>query len=355
MRFLVTGGAGFIGSHLCDLIVAEGHEVHVLDDLSTGSRRNLEQLEKRSNFALTVGSVCDRELVGDLVSHSDAVLHLAAAVGVQLVVSSPVRAMETNVRGSQCVLDEAARHGVPVLLASTSEVYGKSAALPFREDGDLQLGPTDKSRWAYACSKAIDEFLAMAYWREQRLPVIVARLFNVSGPRQSGSYGMVIPRFVAQALAGHPLTVFGDGAQQRCFCHVADVVQALWALMCCEGAFGRVFNVGAKAETTIYELARRTIAVTESSSTVAYIPYEEAYGEGFEDMLRRIPDTSRIRDLLGWEPTRSLEQIIGDMASHQLRADSLRGERSPLAPQRGKRRRRAPGELSEPTNVVTGG
>jgi UDP-glucose 4-epimerase len=317
MRVLVTGGAGFIGSHLCDLLVAEGHSVHVLDNVSTGGVGNLAQLEGNPACELTVGSVDDSEIVGSLVAHSDFVVHLAAAVGVRLVVEAPVRAIETNVHCTEVVLAHADAHRRPVLLASTSEVYGKSAALPFREDGDLQMGATDKSRWAYACSKAIDEFLAMAYWRERGLPVTVVRLFNTVGPRQTGSYGMVVPRLVEQALAGEPLTVYGDGTQQRCFCHVADVVRALYGLMTREGIAGGVFNVGSTDEISIHDLARKVIEVTGSASAVELIPYDEAYSEGFEDMYRRIPDITKVGALLGWAPERTLEQIIRDVAAHQ--------------------------------------
>src|SRR5438105_3145408 len=255
MRVLVTGGAGFIGSHLCDLLLQEGHAVHALDDLSTGTSENVSHLQAADGFGLTVGSVADQSVVDQLVAEADFVVHLAAAVGVRLVVESPVRAIETNVHCTEVVLEHADRHNKPVLLASTSEVYGKSSSLPFREDGDLQLGATDKSRWAYACSKAIDEFLAMAYWRERGLPVIVVRLFNTVGPRQTGSYGMVVPTLVAQALAGMPLSVYGDGSQRRCFCHVADVVRALAGLIDQDRARGSVFNVGATDEVSILELA----------------------------------------------------------------------------------------------------
>jgi UDP-glucose 4-epimerase len=317
MRFLVTGGAGFIGSHLCDYLIAEGHAVHVLDDLSTGSLDNVGQLEGRDRFRCTVGSVDDDEIVDELVSEADVVVHLAAAVGVKLVVQHPVRAIETNVHCTEVVLAHTDRHGKPILLASTSEVYGKSDALPFREDGDLQMGATDKSRWAYACSKAIDEFLAIAYWRERDLPVIVVRLFNTVGPRQTGLYGMVVPTLVGQALAGEPLTVYGDGSQTRCFCHVADVVRALAALMDDERARGSVFNVGATDEISMLDLARRIIAVTGSSSEVCLTTYAEAYGDGFEDMYRRIPDIDKVQALIGWSPTHSLEDVILDVVAHQ--------------------------------------
>jgi UDP-glucose 4-epimerase len=323
MRLLVTGGAGFIGSHLCDHLIDEGHTVAVLDDLSTGSMENLAQLQRHDRFQCTVGSVDDDELVGALVPEADVVVHLAAAVGVKLVVDSPVRAIETNVHCTEVVLAHADRHRKPVLIASTSEVYGKSDALPFREDGDLQMGATDKSRWAYACSKAIDEFLAMAYWRERGLPVVVVRLFNTVGPRQTGRYGMVVPTLVGQALAGEALTVYGDGRQMRCFCHVADVVRALAGLIDDERAHGNVFNVGATAETSMLDLARRVIAVTGSASEVCLTTYADAYGDGFEDMYRRIPDITKVRDLIGWSPTRSLEDIIRDVVAHQRSVNSV--------------------------------
>jgi UDP-glucose 4-epimerase len=322
MRFLITGGAGFIGSHLCDYLIGQGHTVHALDDLSTGSMDNVGQLEGHDRFRCTVGSVDDDEFVDELVSAADVVVHLAAAVGVELVVQHPVRAIETNVHCTEVVLAHADRHGKPILLASTSEVYGKSDAVPFREDGDLQMGATDKSRWAYACSKAIDEFLAMAYWRERDLPVIVVRLFNTVGPRQTGLYGMVVPTLVAQALAGEPLTLYGDGRQTRCFCHVADVVRALAGLMDDERALGNVFNVGATDEISMLDLARRIIAVTGSSSEVCLTTYADAYGDGFEDMYRRIPDIAKVQALIGWSPTHSLEDVIQEVIAHQCSASA---------------------------------
>src|SRR2546423_1495967 len=320
MRYLITGGAGFIGSHLSDLLLEQGHSVHVLDDLSTGRLENVVHLEGHPDFACTVGSVSDERLVAELVADADAVVHLAAAVGVRLVVERPVRAIETNVHCTEVVLAHADEQHRPVMVASTSEVYGKSEALPFREDGDLQMGATSKARWAYACSKAIDEFLAMAYWRERELPVTVVRLFNTVGPRQTGSYGMVVPRLVGQALEGEPLTVYGDGRQMRCFCHVADVVRALYGLMSEPAAYGNVFNVGSTEEISILDLARRIIAVTGSSSEVCLTTYAEAYGEGFEDMYRRIPDTSKLHRLIGWSPTRSLEDGSRDGIARPQRA-----------------------------------
>jgi UDP-glucose 4-epimerase len=320
MRFLITGGAGFIGSHLSDLLLEQGHEVSVLDDLSTGSLDNLTALRDHPSFDCAVASVDDEAIVSELVAESDAVVHLAAAVGVRLIVERPVHAIETNVHCTEVVLSHADRHGRPVLLASTSEVYGKSDALPFREDGDLQMGATDKARWAYACSKAIDEFLAMAYSRERDLPITVVRLFNTVGPRQTGRYGMVVPRLVGQALAGEPLTVYGDGSQTRCFCHVADVVRALAGLIHEPRAYGNVFNVGATSEISILELAERIREVTGSNSQISFTPYDAAYGKGFEDMYRRVPDIAKIGELIGWSPSRSLDTMIRDVEDELKRS-----------------------------------
>jgi UDP-glucose 4-epimerase len=317
MRFLITGGAGFIGSHLCDSLLARGHEVHVLDDLSTGRAENIAHLQEQPAFSCTVASITEDGLLERLVAQADVVVHLAAAVGVRLVVESPVRAIETNVHCTELVLAHAARNDTPVLLASTSEVYGKSDSLPFSEDGDLQLGATSKARWAYACSKAIDEFLAMAYWRERSLPITVVRLFNTVGPRQTGSYGMVVPRLVAQSLAAEPLTVYGDGRQTRCFCHVSDVVRALIALADDQQAWGEVFNIGSTTEVSILDLAKRIVALTDSPSEITLVPYDEAYGPGFEDMYRRVPDTTKLRERIGWEPALSLEDIIADVVADQ--------------------------------------
>jgi nucleoside-diphosphate-sugar epimerase len=327
MRYLITGGAGFIGSHLSDLLLARGDEVHVLDDLSTGRRENVARLEGNPSFAITVAGVGEAAAIAELVAQADAVVHLAAAVGVRLVVERPVHAIETNVHCTEVVLAQADEHGKPVLLASTSEVYGKSEALPFREDGDLRLGATDKARWAYACSKAIDEFLAMAYSRERGLPITVARLFNTVGPRQTGRYGMVVPRLVGQALDGEPLTVYGDGTQTRCFCHVADVARALVALLDEPGARGGVFNVGATEEISILELAQLILELTGSSSEIRFTPYDKAYGKGFEDMYRRVPDIAKIRSLTGWTPRSSLEDVIRDVAQERSSSSTV-AERS---------------------------
>jgi UDP-glucose 4-epimerase len=323
MRCLITGGAGFIGSHLCDELIAGGHRVHVLDDLSTGSIDNVRHLKSRPGFEYTIDSADNARLVAELVDEADVVYHLAAAVGVALIVESPVRTIETNVHCTEVVLQQASRKRKPVLIASTSEVYGKSDAIPFREDGDLTLGATRFGRWAYACSKAIDEFLALAYWKERQLPTVVVRLFNTVGPRQTGRYGMVVPRFVAQATAGDPVTVYGDGTQRRCFCSVTDVVDALTTLIDHEPAYGEVINVGSQEECSILELAERVIDVTGSPSGTTLIPYSEAYEEGFEDMHRRVPDISKITAMIGWQPTRVLDEIIADVASAQRAAAVL--------------------------------
>lgn len=317
MKVLITGGAGFIGSHLADLLLERGHRIHVLDDLSTGAIENIRHLKRNSSFDYTIDSAANSGVVAELVDDADVVCHLAAAVGVRLIVDSPVRTIETNVHCTEIVLAHANKKKKPVLFASTSEVYGKSRALPFREDGDLQMGAPDVGRWAYACSKAIDEFLAMAYWKERRLPTIVVRLFNTVGPRQTGRYGMVVPRLVRQALAAQPLTVYGDGRQTRCFCHVGDVVRALADLLFEERAYGEVINVGSGDEISIRDLARRVIEATGSPSEVVFVPYDEAYEAGFEDMARRLPDTRKIVEMIGWQPSLGLDRIIDDVAAYQ--------------------------------------
>ena len=313
MRVLITGGAGFIGSHLADAYLARGDEVHALDDLSTGSMRNIRHLRKHPRFEYTIESVHHRSVVAELVDESDMVYHLAAAVGVKLIVESPVRTIETNVHGAEVVLSQAAKKKKKVLVASTSEVYGLSTSIPFREDGNLVMGATTKGRWSYACSKAIDEFLALAYGRERKLPTVIVRLYNTVGPRQTGQYGMVIPTFVKQALAGEPITVYGDGTQSRCFTHVADIVGALVALMDHPDAVGQVFNIGSSQEVSIGVLAEQVKAMTESLSAIVHVPYHEAYEEGFEDMPRRVPDIGKISRLVGYQPTRSLECILKDV------------------------------------------
>jgi UDP-glucose 4-epimerase len=319
MRVLITGGAGFIGSHLSDELLSRGDRVHVLDDLSTGAIDNIRHLKGNDAFEYTLESAASSRVVAELVDEADVVYHLAAAVGVELIVESPVRTIETNVHCTEVVLNHAAKKKKPVFIASTSEVYGKSPDLPFSEDGDLVLGPTHIGRWAYACSKAIDEYLALAYWKERKLPTVVGRLFNTVGPRQTGRYGMVIPRFVRQALADQPLTVFGDGSQQRVFCHVKDVVLALAELMRREDTYGSIYNVGGFEEVTIQVLAERVRDAVGSESEIVTIPYDEAYEPGFEDMLRRVPDITRIAEQIGWRPRLSLDDIIGDVIEHHRR------------------------------------
>ena len=310
MRVLITGGAGFVGSHLAEALLNEGHEVFVLDNLSTGSIENIIHLKSDPRFHYTIDSVDNEPLLAELIDRCDVVFHLAAAVGVKLIVEQPVHTIETNVHGTEVVLKHANKKKKLVLIASTSEVYGKNAAVPFTEDADLVLGPTLKHRWAYACSKAIDEFLALAYWKEKKLPVIIVRLFNTVGPRQTGQYGMVIPNFVRQALAGKPITVFGDGTQSRSFTYVGDVVGALVKLMQEPQAIGQVFNIGNAEEISIRDLAERVKKLAGSKSPIVCIPYEQAYEEGFEDMPRRVPDTSRLHDLIGFEPKVQLDEIL---------------------------------------------
>jgi len=310
MRVLVTGGAGFIGSHLAEALLLRGDEVVALDDLSTGRLENIAHLTAWPRFSLTVGSVTNEPLVASLVDQADMVFHLAAAVGVRLVVNAPVHTIETNVHGTETVLRQAARAKKLVVVASTSEVYGKSAVFPFREDADLVLGPPTKTRWGYAASKLLDEFLALGYWQERQVPVIVVRFFNTVGPRQSERYGMVIPNFVRQALAGKPLTVHGNGAQTRSFTWVGDVVWALLALAAEPRSVGQVFNIGNGAETSIRELADMIVAMTGSDSDIRFTSYHEVFGPNFEDMSRRVPDISKIRQLVGYEPQVHLEQIL---------------------------------------------
>jgi UDP-glucose 4-epimerase len=312
LKILITGGAGFIGSHLAEALLARGDKVTALDDLSTGSVSNVQHLRESPDFSLRVGSCLDKPLVAELVDLADVTVHLAAAVGVRLIVERPVHTIETNVRATEVVLEAAARKGRKVLVASTSEVYGKSAKVPFHEDDDISLGPTSHSRWAYACSKALDEWLAFAYEREKDLPIIIVRFFNTVGPRQTGRYGMVLPTFVSQALAGEPLTVFGDGKQARCFGHVQDAVRAVLLLLDSPGAVGEVFNIGSTEEITIVELAERVKAAVGSDSPIEVIPYAEAYAEGFEDMPRRIPDMAKLEALTGYKPETPLSRIIED-------------------------------------------
>lgn len=307
---LLTGGAGFIGSHLSELYLGRGDTVHVIDDLSTGAAANIAHLKKHERFGYTVDSVTNVPLLAELIDDADVVVHLAAAVGVKLIVSSPVHTIETNIRGTEIVLSLANKKKKPVLVASTSEVYGKASKVPFHEDDDLVIGATTKGRWAYACSKAIDEFLALAYWKEKKLPVIVVRLFNTVGPRQTGQYGMVLPTFIRQALANQPITVYGDGSQSRSFTFVGDVVGALAKLVDTPAAVGQVFNIGNGKEITILDLAKLVKERTKSTSEIVFVPYDQAYESGFEDMPRRVPDISKIQKLIGYKPTLDIGQII---------------------------------------------
>ncbi len=310
MRVLITGGAGFVGSHLSEALLERGDEVSVLDNLSTGSIDNIKHLKPHPKFHYTIDSVTNEPLLAELIDASDVVVHLAAAVGVKLIVEAPVHTIETNVHGTEVVLKHANKKKKLVLIASTSEVYGKSVAVPFREDADLVLGPSVKHRWAYACSKLIDEFLALAYWKERKLPVIIVRLFNTVGPRQTGQYGMVIPNFVRQALSGQPITVFGDGTQSRSFTYVGDVVKAMVALIDEPRAVGQVFNIGNGQEISMRDLAVRIKAMTGSASEIVTIPYEQAYEAGFEDMPRRVPEITKIREMVGYRPTVELDEIL---------------------------------------------
>ncbi len=315
-RALITGGAGFIGSHLAEHLLAQGHQVHAVDDLSTGSIENLDALRTHPGFGHTVADVREEPLLAELVDRADVVYHLAAAVGVKLIVENPVRTIETNIGCTEVVLKLANKKRKKVIIASTSEVYGKNDIVPFQEDHDLVMGPTSKARWSYACSKAIDEFLALAYFKARGLPVVIARLFNTVGPRQTGRYGMVLPTFVRQALMGQPLTVYGDGKQSRCFSYVSEVVQALAALAQSEAALGQVVNVGGRQEISIADLAALVKDVTGSKSQIVYIPYDQAYEEGFEDMSRRVPDVSKLERLVGFSPAMEIKSIVESVVAY---------------------------------------
>ena len=310
MRVLITGGAGFVGSHLAEALLERGDEVFVIDDLSTGSIDNITHLKSHPRFHYTIDTIMNEPVLAELIDRCDTVVHLAAAVGVKLIVEAPVRTIETNVHGTEVVLKHANKKKKLVLIASTSEVYGKSSVVPFKEEADLVLGPTEKHRWAYACSKMIDEFLALAYWKERKLPVIIVRFFNTVGPRQTGRYGMVIPNFVRQALAGEPITVFGDGTQSRSFTHVSDVVGALLKLVAEPKAIGQVVNIGNTQEVAILALAERVRDLAGSKSPITFVPYDEAYEAGFEDMPRRVPDLTRVKALIGFAPKHTLDDIL---------------------------------------------
>jgi UDP-glucose 4-epimerase len=330
MRYLITGGAGFIGSHLADELVAQGHSVHVLDDLSTGSMDNIRDLRGSPLFEYTIDSATTRAVVAELVDEADCVYHLAAAVGVELIVESPVRTIETNVHSTEVVLQQANKKKKPMLIASTSEVYGKSERIPFSEEHDLILGPTSIGRWAYACSKMLDESLALAYWKERKQPTVVVRMFNTVGPRQTGRYGMVLPTFVRQALANRTMTVYGDGTQRRCFCDVEDVVAALVGVMRREEAYGEVYNIGSTEEITIGGLAELVRDMTGSQSDIQLVSYEDAFDGDFEDMARRVPDTTKIGNLLGWSATRSLPEIVTRVIESQRVSDPIHHNGAPV-------------------------
>ncbi len=326
LRYLVTGGAGFIGSHLVDRLMASGGQVTVLDDLSTGNAENVQGHQGHPRFRLVVDSVLNENVVDRLTRDADVILHLAAAVGVKYVLEHPLHSLRVNVRGTENVLEAADRHGCRrVVLFSTSEIYGKSPAVPFREDADRLLGPTTVHRWSYSVAKAIDENLALAYHEEHGMPVVIVRAFNTCGPRQRGRYGMVVPSFVDQAIRHEPITVYGDGTQTRCFCHVADVADAVEALLACEEAVGEIFNVGSSEEVSIIQLARRVREITESRSEIVLVPYAEAYEAGFEDMSRRIPDLRKIREFVGYTPRRTLDDILHAVIGHrrELRASRM--------------------------------
>jgi UDP-glucose 4-epimerase len=344
MNVLITGGAGFIGSHLAEALLARGNDVSIIDDLSTGSMQNIEHLKlpygapngsaaPLPRFRFFRDTVSNVPLLAELIGHCDIVFHLAAAVGVKLIVESAVRTIETNVRGTEIVLELANNARKKVLLTSTSEVYGKASKVPFTEDDDLVLGPTVKGRWAYACSKALDEFLAYAYWRERGLPVVIVRLFNTVGPRQTGRYGMVLPTFVRQACRNEPITIFGSGKQSRCFGYIADVIEALIGLAECESAVGNVFNIGTPTEISIEDLAHLVKELSGSTSPIAYLPYGKAYGPGFEDMPRRVPDISKIHKFIQWEPKVQLREMIESVIAFE-------------------REREAVGELSRPVQAT---
>jgi UDP-glucose 4-epimerase len=316
MNYLITGGSGFIGSHLSEFLLSQRHRVAVIDDLSTGSAANVAHLRANPNFSCIFASLFDRSLTAELVDDADIIVHLAASVGVKLIVQSPVRTIETNILGTEHILKLAAKKGKKVIITSTSEIYGKSSKMPFCEDDDMVFGPSIRSRWSYACSKAIDEFLGLAYYREKGTPVIIVRLFNTVGPRQTGHYGMVLPRFVRQALHSEPITVYGDGTQRRCFSYVGDIVGAIYRLTQEPRAIGEIFNLGTDREVSINQLAELVLEITLSHSKIIHIPYSEAYGEGFEDMPRRVPSLEKVRGLIGYRPTLELREIVEKVANY---------------------------------------
>lgn len=317
MKILITGGAGFIGSHLAGHLLESGDEVVVLDNISTGSLENVEIYRGNPRYAFVKGDVCDRAVTRPLVEHCDMVYHLAAAVGVQLIVDQPVHTITTNIFGTESILEAAAEFGKKLLLASTSEVYGKNSKIPFSEDDDTTLGCTRLNRWSYACSKMIDEFLALAYHEKYSLPVVICRFFNTIGPRQTGQYGMVVPRFVRRALTAQPLQIYGSGNQSRCFCNVSDVVRAITALMACPEAYGKVVNVGSRELVTMIDLAKKVIELTRSASEIEYLTYEQAYGRPFDDMQTRMPDLTRIGGLIGYGPRKNLDETLREIIAFE--------------------------------------
>jgi UDP-glucose 4-epimerase len=330
-KILVTGGAGFIGSHLCELLLHKGHHVVAIDNLSTGRLDNIQHLLPIPSFQFVRETINNSQVLDRLTSEADILIHLAAVVGVKLIVEDPVNTIATNIMGTEAVLTTANRYGCKVMLASTSEVYGKGAKVPFNEDDDCVMGPTSHSRWAYATSKAIDEFLGLAYHSQFGLPVVVMRFFNTIGPRQTGRYGMVVPRFVRQALIGEPITIYGDGEQSRCFADVADIIGAIIKLSSHPGAVGQVFNIGSTEEVSIRQLAERVIAATGSQSKIVYVPYEEAYAPGFEDMRRRVPDLDKVHQLIGYEPQYSLDETLGRVIAYE-REHVIKQSKEPTLP-----------------------
>lgn len=324
MKILITGGAGFVGSHLADRLIKDGHSITVIDDLSTGRYSNIEHLEGNENFRLIIDTVLNQPLMEDLIRETDRVYHMASAVGVRLIMEQPVKTIETIFHGTDVILKFCSRYRKRVLIPSTSEVYGKGASVPFREEDDLLTGSTDKHRWAYACAKTLDEFLALAHWKESRLPVVVVRLFNTVGPRQTGQYGMVVPRFVHAAIKNEAITIHGDGSQSRCFGHVYDVVEGLAKILDAPECFGQVVNLGNDEEVTIKQLAEKAIELTGSTSELKYVTYDEAYGEGFEDMKRRVPSLDKAKRMIGYNATRTLADIINDVSGEYQKSSAAK-------------------------------